>query len=73
MQPAMKIPAIQKFLVRLYFQSSVKAKREIILQIWLMEQNDAAKKQGNHSSTTVLAWWSKHEGAPLEIANWERR
>ena len=57
MKGAMKSRAIEKFLFRLYSQSSVKAEREIILRNWLMGQNDAAKKQGDHSSTTVLAWW----------------
>ena len=66
-QAAMKNPAIEKFLVRLYSQSSVKAEQEIILQNWLMGQNDVAKKQGDHSSTTVLAWWSKHEERPLKL------
>ena len=69
----MKTPAIQKFLVRLYSQSSMKAEREIVLRNWLMGQNNVAKIQGDHSSTTVLAWWSKHEGAPLEVVDWARR
>ena len=72
-QAAMKSPAIEKFLVRLYSQSSVKAERETILRNWLLGENDAPKKQGDHSSTTVLAWWSKHEGAPPEIADLARR
>ena len=70
---AMKNPAIQKFLFRLHSQSLVKAEREIILRDWLMGQSDAARKQGDHSSTTVLAWWSKHERAPPGIADWARR
>ena len=37
-----------------------------------MGQNDAAKKQGDHSSTTVLVLWSKHEGAPHKTADWAR-
>ena len=43
-QATMRIPAIQKFLVRFYSHSLVKAKREIILCNWLIGQNDAAKK-----------------------------
>ena len=72
MQVAGKISAIQKFLCRLYSQSLVKVKWEIILRNWLMGQNDGAKKQGDHSSTTMLAWWSKHEGEPPEIMDWGR-
>ena len=72
-QATIKSPAIQKFLVRLYSQSLVKAEWEMILHNWLMGQNEVAKKQGDHSSTTVLAWWSKHEEASPEIANWARR
>ena len=72
-QAAMKNWAIEKFLIRLYSQSSVQAEREIILRNWLMGQNDVAKKQGDHSSTTVLAWWSKHEGALPEVLDWARR
>ena len=72
-QVAIKSIAIEKFLVRLYSLTSVKAEREIILCNWLMGQNDATKKKGDHSSTTALAWWSKHEGAPPEIADWARR
>ena len=45
-QVAMKSPAIEKFLVRLYSLSSVKAEREIILRDWLMGQNDTAKEKG---------------------------
>ena len=73
MQAAMKTPAIEKFLIRLYSQSSVNAEREIILRNWLMGQNDVANKQGDHSSTTVLAWWSKHEEAPPKVMDWARR
>ena len=50
----------------------MKTEREIILHNWLMGQNDVAKKQGDHNSTTVLAWWSKHEGAPPEVVDWAR-
>ena len=69
----MSIPAIEKFLVRLYSLSSVKAEREIILRNWLMGQNDAARKKGDHCSTAALAWWTKHEGAPPTISDWARR
>ena len=72
-QVAMKTLAIEKFLIRLYSLRSVKAEQEIILHNWLMGQNDVAKKQGDHSSTTMLAWWSKHEGAPPEVVDWARR
>ena len=72
-QAAMKTPAIEKFLIRLYSQSLVKAEGEIILCNWLMGQNDVAKKQGDHSSRTVLAWWSTHEGAPPKVVDWARR
>ena len=64
---------MQKFLVRLYSQSLVKAEREMILHNWLMGQNDVAKKQGDHSSTTILASWSNYEGAHPEIMDWARR
>ena len=38
-----------------------------------MGQNDVAKEQADHSSTTVLAWWSKHEGEAPEAVDWARR
>ena len=72
-QVAMKSRAIEKFLVRLFSQTKVKAEQEIILHNWLMGENDVAKKLGDHSSTTVLAWWSKQERAPPEIVDWARR
>ena len=73
MQASMKTLAIEKFLIRLYSQSSVKTEREAIFPNWLMGQNDVAKKQVDHSLTTVLAWWSKHEGAPPEVVDWAKR
>ena len=66
-QAAMKSPAIQKFLYKLYSKSSVKAEWETILDTWLMGQNDAAKEQRDDNSTAVLAWRNKHEGAHPKV------
>ena len=54
-QTAKKRPAIQEFLYKLYSQSSVKVEWKTILRNWLMGQKDAAKEQGNHNSTAVMA------------------
>ena len=43
-QAAMKNRTIEKFLIRLQSQSSVKVEREMILRNWLMEQNNVGKK-----------------------------
>ena len=66
-QAAMKNPAIQEYLCKLYLQSSVKFWRETIFCNLLLGQNDGAKKQGDHSSTNVLAWWSKMRERPLKV------
>ena len=70
---AIKSRAIEKFLQKLYSKTSVKAEQETLLRNWLLGENDAAKKQGDHSPTTVLPWWSKDEGAPPELVDWARR
>ena len=51
----------------------MKVEQEIILHNWLTQQNDVGKRKGDHCSATALAWWSKHDGAPLEITGWAMR